>query len=108
MVKVKKKKVAEEILTRDGLADEIMELAGRVTLTNKKDCRAVVDQIFGAITATLTVGGEVDLNAFGKLTRVERAARMGRNPQTGKSIKIPAKKGVKFKPAKHLKDLVEA
>jgi len=48
--------------------------------------------------------GKVTLVGFGTFAKVKRKARMGRNPQTGESIKIKAKNTVKFKPGKTLKD----
>jgi DNA-binding protein HU-beta len=50
--------------------------------------------------------GEFVLPGFGKLVRVDRKARMGRNPATGEQIQIPAKKVVKFKVSKAAKDAI--
>ena len=56
---------------------------------------------------TLKKNGRLALAGFGTFSVTERKAREGRNPQTGKPIKIPATKVVKFKPGKQLKDLVK-
>ena len=61
----------------------------------------------GAITAaTLLKGGEVALPGIGKLSVVQKAERQGRNPRTGMTATIPAKKAVKFKAASVLKDAI--
>ena len=60
-----------------------------------------------AITGTLSKGDSLTLIGFGTFSVTERAARTGRNPQTGKSINIPAKKVAKFKAGKKLADAVK-
>ena len=60
-----------------------------------------------AVTDNLQNGERVTLIGFGTFSVSERAARTGRNPQTGKAIKIPAKTVVKFKPGKKLSDAVK-
>ena len=55
-----------------------------------------------AIAAELVEGGEVSLPALGKLVAVQKAARTGRNPQTGEALSIPARTTVKFKACKAL------
>jgi len=59
------------------------------------------------VTATLKKGGKITLTGFGTFSVVQRKARKGRNPQTGKDIKIPATKVAKFKAGKNLKDSVK-
>ena len=58
------------------------------------------------IQTTLGHGGKVSLPGLGQFETTERAAREGRNPRTGETIKIPASKGAKFKAGKALKDAV--
>ena len=58
------------------------------------------------MTAGLKAGEDITLVGFGTFSTGERAARQGRNPQTGETISIAAKKVVKFKPGKALKDEV--
>ncbi|MEA3547951.1 MAG: HU family DNA-binding protein [Thermodesulfobacteriota bacterium] len=60
-----------------------------------------------AVTDSLQQGENVTLVGFGTFSAAERAARTGRNPQTGKKIKIPAKTVVKFKAGKKLADAVK-
>ncbi len=78
-----------------------------------KDCnmsKAAADQVLnsvlGAITGAVAAGDKVTLIGFGTFSVTERAAREGRNPRTGKKIKIPAKKIVKFKAGSKLADAV--
>jgi nucleoid DNA-binding protein len=56
------------------------------------------------IAAQLSRGGGVDIPGVGKLAAVDRAARNGRNPQTGAPLRIPASRTVKLRPAKSLRD----
>ena len=73
---------------------------------SKAATEALLDALGECITRTLQQGGEVTLPGIGKLHVTERAARKGRNPQTGESIDIPARKAPGFKAAKALKDAV--
>jgi len=72
----------------------------------KVDVVDVVESVFAAMEESLSNGNDVSIQGFGIFKVKERAARMGRNPATGASIKIAAKKVVSFKPAKALKDTV--
>ena len=65
-----------------------------------------LDATLDAVTAALTKGESVALGGFGTFTTKERAARDGRNPQTGATIKIAAATLPTFKPGKALKDAV--
>ena len=72
----------------------------------KKEAAAAVDAVFTAITKALKKGVDVTIVGFGTFKVAKRAARTGRNPQTGKEIKIKAKKVPKFTAGKGLKDAV--
>lgn len=74
---------------------------------NKKDAAKAVDAVFGTIQGALAKGERVQLIGFGNFEVRERAARKGRNPQTGKEIEIAASKVPAFKPGKSLKDSVQ-
>lgn len=63
-----------------------------------------VDALLKEVTDELKSGGSVELHGFGKFEGVHRAARAGRNPQTGEALTIAAKSTAKFKPAKALVD----
>ena len=65
-----------------------------------------LDAMMKGITGELMQGGRVSLVGFGSFSVSNRAARDGRNPQSGATIKIPARKVVKFKPGSELKDAV--
>ena len=69
----------------------------------KSKAEAAVDAIFAAIGDTLKKGDRAAFVGFGTFSVAKRKARIGRNPQTGKEIKIPAKKVVKFSAGKALK-----
>ncbi|AQS56662.1 MAG: HU family DNA-binding protein [Novibacillus thermophilus] len=73
----------------------------------KKDASEAVDAVFDAITEALKAGEKVQLIGFGNFEVRERAARKGRNPQTGEEIDIAASKVPAFKPGKALKELVQ-
>ena len=73
----------------------------------KKEAAGAVDAVFTAITKALKKGVDVTIVGFGTFKVAKRAARTGRNPQTGKEIKIKAKKVPKFTAGKALKDTVK-
>lgn len=64
---------------------------------SKADAKRALDSFIAATTKALKKGDRVALVGFGSWSVAKRSARTGRNPQTGKEIKIPAKKVVKFK-----------
>jgi DNA-binding protein HU-beta len=71
-----------------------------------KTARQFVDTLSSMAVAEVKKNGMFVLPGLGRLVKVERKARMGRNPATGESIKIPAKKVVKFRVAKAAKDAI--
>ena len=73
---------------------------------SKAAAEKILNSIMGAITDAMETGDKVTLIGFGTFSVTERAAREGRNPRTGKKIKIPAKKVVKFKAGSKLADAV--
>ena len=75
---------------------------------SKKDAEAALKAFTDTVSAELKKGGKVQLVGFGTFETAKRAAREGRNPQTGKTMKIKASKAPKFKAGKALKDLVNA
>ena len=80
-------------------------VAAKCGISNKI-AKAVVDTYAGVAVAETKKGGVFVLPGLGRLVRVDRKARMGRNPATGEAIKIPAKKVVKFRVAKAVKDAI--
>ena len=85
----------------------IAAVAEKAELT-KKDAEAAVNAFNEAVGNELKKGGKVQLIGFGTFEVAKRSARTGRNPQTGKEIKIAASKTPKFKAGKALKDLVNS
>lgn len=83
----------------------IKELAAK-NETTAKAAKDAVEGIFEIITEELKKGEEVKIPGFGKFETRERAARVGRNPQTGAEIQIAASKAPAFKAGKALKDTV--
>ena len=73
---------------------------------SKKEAAHAVDIVFDTIVRSLSRGEDVMINDFGKFKKVDRKARMGRNPFTGETIKIKASKKARFLPAKGLKDVI--
>lgn len=69
---------------------------------SKTQANSALDSFVEAVTKTLKGGGKVTLVGFGTFSVTKRAARTGRNPQTGATIKIKAKKVAKFKAGKEL------
>ena len=73
---------------------------------SKKDAEKALKAFTETVAETLQNGYKIQLVGFGTFEVAERAARTGKNPQTGKEIKIPASKAPKFKAGKALKDTV--
>ncbi len=71
---------------------------------SRKEVTEVVDAFINTVEETVADGTDVNLTGFGRFTHIERAARSGRNPQTGESIRIPASRQPSFKPGKAFKD----
>jgi len=86
-------------------AELVGEVADRTGLT-KKTSREAVDAVISAITDSLSREERVTLVGFGTFGVRQRKARTGKNPQTGATIQIPAKKVPKFKAGKSLREAV--
>jgi DNA-binding protein HU-beta len=82
-------------------AELIAHIADNAELT-KTSANAALDAFIDAVTKSLKKGGKVTLVGFGTFSVSKRAARTGRNPKTGATIKIKAKKVAKFKAGKEL------
>lgn len=87
-------------------ADLVEKVVGKTNLT-KKDVTATVEALFETIQETLADGERVQVIGFGTFEVRDRAARKGRNPQTGEEINIPATKVPGFKAGKQLKEAVK-
>jgi DNA-binding protein HU-beta len=86
-------------------SDLVAKMAEGAGLTKVQAEKALASFISG-VTDALIAGDKVTLVGFGSFSTITRKARTGRNPQTGKAIKIAAKTSGKFSPGKSLKDLV--
>jgi DNA-binding protein HU-beta len=86
---------------------ELVDAVATAAELTKKDAGRVVDAVFNTIIEALARGEKVQLVGFGSFEVRPRAARMGRNPQTGEEIHIPARNTPLFKPGKALKEAVQ-
>ena len=86
------------------------ELVERVSLKinlTKKQTEVIVNTVFQSITDSLAEGDKVELRGFGSFRIRERNSRVGRNPKSGETVEVPAKKVPFFKAGKELKELVD-
>ena len=87
-------------------AELITRIAGEVKIS-KASAERAVNAFTNSLTKALKKGDKLALTGFGTFSIAKRKARIGRNPQTGKEIKIPARKVVKFKAGNLLKSSVK-
>ena len=90
-------------MNKGDLVNEVAENAG----LSRVQAESAVNAVLEAVENSLKSGDKVSLIGFGTFSVSERAARTGRNPQTGKSIQIAAKNVIKFKPGKGLNEKVQ-
>ncbi|MBE7391556.1 integration host factor subunit alpha [Lactobacillus sp. UMNPBX9] len=86
---------------------ELVEVVAKKMGTTKKEAEAAVSAFTETVKEALAEGKKVQLIGFGNFEVRERAARKGRNPQTGEEIDIPATKVPAFKPGKGFKEVVK-
>lgn len=84
--------------------DFVKKVKEALALSSIKAAEEVVDKLSAVITESVTAGEEIPLGDVGKFAVVERSARKCRNPKTGETVEVPAKKTVKFKPTSALKN----
>jgi len=89
-------------MNKVGLVEEV----SRETGLTKKTSREAVDAVTSVITDSLSRQEKVTLVGFGTFQVIRRKERTGRNPQTGETVQIPAKKAPKFKPGRGLRERV--
>ena len=85
---------------------ELVAAMAEQTNLSKKDAEAALKAFIDVVSEELKKGEKVQLVGFGTFEVSKRAAREGRNPQTGKTMSIPASKAPKFKAGKALKDSI--
>ncbi len=86
---------------------ELIANIGKETKISKAASEKALNAFTGAVTKALKKGDKLTLTGFGTFSVAKRRARTGRNPQTGKEIKIPATRVAKFKPGNLLKSAVK-
>jgi DNA-binding protein HU-beta len=84
---------------------ELIEAVAKNCCT-KKEAQTAVESVFDAIRGSLKKKDPVAISGFGTFKVKETKARMGRNPKTGESIQIPAKRKVAFRASKELKSIL--
>ena len=89
-------------MTKAELVSLVAEKAG----LTKRDADRAVDAVVEVVGGTLGAGGRVRVDGLGIFEVVERAAKVGRNPQTGQRIDVPPRKAVRFRPSKSLRESV--
>ena len=94
--------MADKRMTQSQLVKKLAATCG----VSNKDAKSFVDNYAAVAVAETKKTGVFVLPGIGRLVKVDRKARMGRNPATGVAIKIPAKKVVKFRVAKAVKDAI--
>ena len=91
-----------KVMTKSQVVSHLAEHAG----LQKKAVAGILEELVALATKEAKAGGQFVIPGLGKAVKANRKARMGRNPQTGEPIKIPAKTVVKFRLAKAFKDAV--
>jgi len=86
---------------------ELIDAIASASKLSKADSKKALDAFIKVVTNALKKGDKIALVGFGSFSVAQRSARTGRNPQTGKEIKIPAKKVVKFKAGADLANAVK-
>ena len=87
---------------------ELILKTAQISGVSRKDVEHVLKTAGDVIGAALVEDGEAVLPGLGKMVATQKAARTGKNPKTGEPVEIPARKAVKFRVAKALKDAVAA
>jgi len=85
---------------------ELVEAIAKVTQLTKADTERTIDALIDVVNKNIKKKDGVKLVGFGTFAVSNRKARVGRNPQTGEEISIPARKVPVFRPGKELKDAV--
>ena len=89
-------------MTKAELVDQVTSL-GDLT---RRDGEVIVDTLFDSVIGALKAGDKIEVRGFGSFRTRQRKPRTGRNPKTGASVSVPAKRVPYFKPSKELRDLV--
>ena len=91
-------------MTKAQLIDEV----ARVADLSRKHSELIIDIFFQSIVSALEKGEKIELRGFGSFRIRQRNARQGRNPKTGETVSVPAKRIPYFKPGRELKELLNS
>src|SRR5262249_54238270 len=94
----------EGAMTKAQLIDEV----ARVADLSRKHAETIIDIFFQSIVNALERGEKIELRGFGSFRIRQRNARQGRNPKTGETVSVPAKRIPYFKPGRELKELLNS
>jgi integration host factor subunit alpha len=89
-------------LTRADLSDAIHDGIG----LSRSECYALTDSILEHVAAALTKGEQVKISGFGTFIVRDKGPRIGRNPKTGESVPIPARRSLSFRASQKMRDLI--
>jgi integration host factor subunit beta len=88
-------------------SDLVQELAARFNQLTQRDAEHTVKTILDVMSDALVRGHRIEIRGFGSFSINRRAPRMGRNPRSGESVRIPEKRVPHFKPGKALREAVD-
>ncbi len=91
-------------MTKADLTDRVAALSD----ITRRDSEVIVETLLESIVSALQSGDKVEVRGFGSFRTRQRNSRIGRNPKTGVSVEVPAKKVSYFKPSKELRELIGA
>ena len=91
-------------MTKADLTDHVAALSD----ITRRDSEVIVETLLDSIVSALQSGDKVEVRGFGSFRTRQRNSRLGRNPKTGVSVAVPAKKVSYFKPSKELRELIGA
>ncbi len=89
-------------MTNDELIAKVAEATGQ----KKIDIQKAMDVMIETITQTVKTNGKVNITGLGIFKLKDKKARVGRNPKTGETVQVPARKAPKFLPSKNFKEIV--
>ena len=85
---------------------DLIEQVSRVVDVTRKESQVIIECIFGSIVKALRSGDKIEIRGFGSFHIRQRRPRIGRNPKTGASVQVPAKKIPYFKLSQEVKDVI--
>ena len=91
-------------MTKANLIKEV----SRVVEIPRREAEDVVETVLRSMVQALRAGDKVEIRGFGRFDTRRRAGRIGRNPKSGQTVEVPAKRISFFKPAKQVRELVNS